>query len=129
MAEAMTQNGMDREKLNDIIDSNRESGYIDERLPDKWLQETLSKKDVPIIEQYIGVKAYFNLFLELGLQPKWIDEFDLEYRNKSISDMITAMLEAFISETKPRPTRNTILLAMQECIMDTESLINAFVKN
>ncbi|XP_069109049.1 uncharacterized protein [Argopecten irradians] len=127
VAAEMRQNGMDPKKLVEIVECNRNLEYKDERLPDGWLQETLSIKDVPVIARYIGVKAYFNIFLELGFQPDDVDNFDDQYRNRPTHDKVKALLETFITETQPPPTRNTILLAMQEFDMDTESLVTAFI--
>ncbi|XP_033726382.1 uncharacterized protein LOC117316006 isoform X1 [Pecten maximus] len=121
----MSKHGMDFKELSTIIDCNRETLFKGDRLPDGRLQKILSPKDVPVIVEWLDIKAYFNLFLELGLPPKTIDEFDDQYRNKSTRDKIKALLKAFIIETKPRPTLNTVLLAMQEFNMDTQSLITA----
>ncbi|XP_069102165.1 LOW QUALITY PROTEIN: uncharacterized protein [Argopecten irradians] len=126
VAEEMKQNGMDPEKLIEIIDCNRTTQYRDERLPDGWLQELLSVNDVQVIARYISVKAYFNLFIELGFQPEVVDLADFKYRNKP-EHTLKALLETFITETQPPPTRNTILLSMKEFDMDTESLITAFI--
>ncbi|XP_069102299.1 uncharacterized protein [Argopecten irradians] len=125
VADAMSRNGMDPTKLTSVIDENRESVFVDDRLPVPWLQKPLSVNDVPVIERYLDVKAYFSLFLELGFSPKTVDDFDDQYRHKATSEKIKALLKAFITESKPRPTRNAILLAMRECNMDTESLITA----
>ncbi|XP_069109593.1 uncharacterized protein [Argopecten irradians] len=127
VAVAMLQNGMDPGKLFGITDSKEDFIYKDERLPVVWLQETLSVHDVQIIARYIDVKTYFNMFLELGFQPEDVDNFDDQYRSRPTHDKIKALLETFITETQPPPTRNMILLAMQECNMDTESLITAFI--
>ncbi|XP_069103260.1 uncharacterized protein [Argopecten irradians] len=126
VAKEMLQNGMDPKGLIKIIDCNEETLYKDDRLPDGWLHEKLSVNDVPVIARYISVKAYFNLFVELGFQPEDVDLADFKYRNKP-EHTLKALLETFITETHPPPTRNTILLAMQECDMDTESLITAFI--
>ncbi|XP_021347154.1 uncharacterized protein LOC110446362 [Mizuhopecten yessoensis] len=123
IAEAMSRHGMDPSMLMDILDSNRNVMFIDETLPEKWLNKYLSVNDVPIIADHVDIKSYFNLFLELGFTPKRVDEFDDHYRNKGTPKKITALLEAFIKGTTPCPTVNTLLLAMQECDMDTESLI------
>ncbi|XP_021353861.1 uncharacterized protein LOC110450586 [Mizuhopecten yessoensis] len=123
IADAMSRHGMDPSKLVNILDSNRNVMFIDETLTDTWLKRYVSDNDVPIIADHVDIKSYFNLFLELGFTPKIVDKFDYDY--KDISKKITALLEAFIKETKPRPTVNSILLAMQECDMDTESLIRA----
>ncbi|XP_033728522.1 uncharacterized protein LOC117317727 isoform X2 [Pecten maximus] len=125
VAEAMSRHRMDHTKLTHIIDSNRETEYEDDRLSDRWLHKTMSVKDVPVVVEHVDIKTYFNLFLELGVLPKTVDDFDDQYRNKPARDKIKNMLKAFITETKPRPTMNTILLAMQECDMDTASLITA----
>ncbi|XP_069102408.1 uncharacterized protein [Argopecten irradians] len=126
VAAEMLQNGMDPGKLIGILDCKEDCVFKDERLPETWLQEILTVNDVPVIARYIGVKAYFNMFLELGLQPQVMDLVDVKYRNKP-ADMLKALLETFITETQPPPTRSKILLAMQECNMDTESLIAAFI--
>ncbi|XP_069109469.1 uncharacterized protein [Argopecten irradians] len=125
VADAMSRNGMDPTKLVSVIDENREDVFTDDRLPEEWLQTALSVDDVPVIERYVDVKVYFNLFLELGFQPKDVDDFDDQYKNKSTHEKIMALLKAFITETKSPPTRNVILLAMKECNMDTESLLTA----
>ncbi|XP_021358138.1 uncharacterized protein LOC110453508 [Mizuhopecten yessoensis] len=123
IANAMSRHGMDPSLLVNILDSNRNVLFIDETLPDKWLKRNLSVNDVPIIADHVDIKSYFNLFLELGFAPKKVDEFDDQYKNNRTREKITALLVAFIKETNPRPTVNSILLAMQECDMDTESLI------
>ncbi|XP_069102888.1 uncharacterized protein [Argopecten irradians] len=125
VAGVMIENGMDAAKLIEVVDSNADTVFKDDRLPAEWLHRTLLLDDVPVIERYVDVKAYFNLFIELGFLPKTIDEFDVKYRRKQISEKVKALLNSFIIETKPRPTRNTILLAMRECNMDTESLVTA----
>ncbi|XP_021347153.1 uncharacterized protein LOC110446360 isoform X2 [Mizuhopecten yessoensis] len=125
IADAMSRHRMDPSMLMDILDSNRNVMFIDETLPAEWLKKCLSGDDVLIIADHVDIKSYFNLFLELGVTPKTVDEFDVNYRNKKIRAKITALLEAFIKETNPRPTVNAILLAMQECDMDTQSLTAA----
>ncbi|XP_069102409.1 uncharacterized protein [Argopecten irradians] len=127
VAAEMLQNGMDPGKLIGILDCKDDCVFKDERLPETWLQELLSVNDVPVIARYIGVKTYFNMFLELGFKPDDVDNFDDQYRNRPTHDKIKALLETFICEIQPPPTRSTILLAMQECNMDTESLITAFI--
>ncbi|XP_033748170.1 uncharacterized protein LOC117333139 isoform X2 [Pecten maximus] len=125
IAKAMTRHGMDATKLSNIIDCNRKIVFEDGRLTKSRLQENVLVDDASVIAEYIDIKAYFNLFLELGLQPKTVDEFDDQYRHKPARGKIKAMLKDFITETKPRPTVNAIFLAMQECSMDTDSLITA----
>ncbi|XP_033726393.1 uncharacterized protein LOC117316015 isoform X1 [Pecten maximus] len=125
VAGAMSLHGMDPTHLTNIIDCNRKTIYEDDRLPDRMLQKTLSSGDVPYIVGCVDIKTYFNMFLELGFPPKTIEEFDDNYRNKPTRAKIKALLEAVITEIKPPPTLNTVLLAMQECDMDTESVIMA----
>ncbi|XP_021366313.1 uncharacterized protein LOC110458750, partial [Mizuhopecten yessoensis] len=127
IADAMSKHGMDPTKLSNIIDSqsNVKNSYGD-TLPTKWLQQCLSVNDAKSIAEWVDIKAYFNMFLELGFPPAKVDDFDDQYRNEKTRVKVTAMLEAFICEIKPCPTVNKILLAMQECDMDTEPVINAF---
>ncbi|OWF52807.1 serine/threonine-protein kinase pats1 [Mizuhopecten yessoensis] len=121
IANAMSRHGMDPSKLQNVLDIDKKTVLNDDTL----LGKQLSVSDVRIIADRVDVKSYFNLFLELGFTPTKLDEFDDHYRNKSSREKITALLKEFIKETRPRPTVNEILLAMQECDMDTESLIRA----
>ncbi|XP_021369741.1 uncharacterized protein LOC110460870 [Mizuhopecten yessoensis] len=125
VADAMSRHGMDPSMLMDILDSNRSIMFQDETLSERWLKTKLSVNDAPVIAGHVDVKAYFSLFLELGLPPTTVDEFDDNYRNRKTRVKITALLKALIKETKPRPTVNALLLAMRECDMDTESVIRA----
>ncbi|XP_021347138.1 uncharacterized protein LOC110446349 [Mizuhopecten yessoensis] len=123
IADAMSRHGIDPSKLVNILDSNRNVTFDDETSPASVLQKCPSTKDASIISDHVDIKTYFNLFLELGFSPAKIDDFDDQYRHIKTRVKVTAMLEAFIKETDPCPTVNTILLAMHECDMDTESLI------
>ncbi|XP_021365453.1 uncharacterized protein LOC110458179 [Mizuhopecten yessoensis] len=125
ISDAMSRHGMDPSMLIGILDSNRSILFQDEALSERWLKTKLSDNDALVIADHVDVKSYFSLFLELGLPPKTVDDFDDNYRNKKTRVKITALLKALIKETKPRPTVNALLLAMRECDMDTESVIRA----
>ncbi|XP_021359171.1 uncharacterized protein LOC110454122 isoform X2 [Mizuhopecten yessoensis] len=126
IADALSEHGMDSGTLMNTLDTDRNVNSVyDETLPDSFLQQCLSMEDASNIADHVDIKAYFNLFLELGLSPAKVDDFDDQYRHVPAREKVTAMLEAFIKETNPCPTVNTILLAMRECDMDTESLVAA----
>ncbi|XP_033736538.1 uncharacterized protein LOC117324817 [Pecten maximus] len=127
VADAMTQHGMKTSALPRIFDCNRDTtcNVSEEILPGSRLQRNLSVSDVSIIAQHLDSKAYPNLFMELGFSPQTIDKFDVDFKNKQIGVQICAMLEEFIKHTNSCPTVNTVLLAMQECNMDSASLIKA----
>ncbi|XP_021348531.1 uncharacterized protein LOC110447279 [Mizuhopecten yessoensis] len=126
IADAMSKHGMDSAKLMNTLDTDRNVNSVyDETLPDRFLQQCLSMEDASNIADHVDIKAYFNFFLELGISPAKVDDFDDQYRHVKTRVKVTAMLEAFIKEIDPCPTVNTILLAIQECDMDTESLIAA----
>ncbi|XP_033738789.1 uncharacterized protein LOC117326235 [Pecten maximus] len=128
VADAMSGHGLDPETLYSILDDNRETLFDDDTLSETRLQECLTVNDVPVIAVHVNAKDYFNLFLELGFLPERVDEFCVNFRNYSILNLITAMVEEFIDKTKPCPTLNTVLLAMIECDMDTNSLIKALTQ-
>ncbi|XP_060084624.1 uncharacterized protein LOC132563880 [Ylistrum balloti] len=125
LAEAMSKNGMNPSQLQHVLDDNRNKEFKDETLSRSSLQKSLTGTDVDLIENHSNFKPYFNFFLEMGFSPKSIDEFDYHYRNKKHREKIKAMLMALIDEIQPRPNWNTLLLAMEECNMDTESLLEA----
>ncbi|XP_060074770.1 uncharacterized protein LOC132554469 [Ylistrum balloti] len=125
VANAMQKHGMDPSSLHNIIDCNSDVIFRDERLADSVLHNAVSLQDIPIVAEYLEVKSYVNFFLEVGFLPKTIDEFDDKFKTKKTYMKINAMLNTFLNETNPRPTLNTILLAIETCEMDTISLISA----
>ncbi|XP_060078932.1 uncharacterized protein LOC132558396 [Ylistrum balloti] len=125
VADAMSRNKMDSSQLQNIIDHNRDMVFKDDRLPMTLLERDLTPDDIALVNEQLSFKLYFNFFLELGFSPNYIDEFDFQFRNKKTHVMINAMLNALFCETKPCPNWSSVLMAMEECNMDTESLITA----
>ncbi|XP_033749650.1 uncharacterized protein LOC117334252 [Pecten maximus] len=128
VADAMSEHGLDPETLYNILDDNRDTLFDGDTLSEGFLQKCLTLYDAPVIADHVNAKEYFNLFLELGLTPKRVDEFDVNFRNDTILNRISAMVEEFIANPSRRPTLNTVLLAMAECDMDTNSLIQALTQ-
>ncbi|XP_069102118.1 LOW QUALITY PROTEIN: uncharacterized protein [Argopecten irradians] len=89
---------------------------------------SLQSSDAEIIAEKVSVTMYFNLFVELGFSPEKIEDFDDLYFHHKSRDKVVAMLRSFITETKPTPTRDTVLQAMQECQMNTEEVIEALLQ-
>ncbi|XP_069112175.1 uncharacterized protein [Argopecten irradians] len=121
VADAMTEHGMNPASLFNILDDNRETIFNDENLPRSCLLKCLTEHDAQVIATCVSPKEYFVFFLELGFSPKRIDEFDINYRTDQIANQITAMMKEFVKTRMP--TLNTVLLAMQECDMDTQCLL------
>ncbi|XP_033749647.1 uncharacterized protein LOC117334249 [Pecten maximus] len=128
VADAMSEHGLDPETLYNILDDNRDTLFDGDTLSEGFLQKCLTLYDAPVIADHVNAKEYFNLFLELGLTPTRVDEFDVNFRNDTILNRISAMVEEFIANPSRRPTLNTVLLAMAECDMDTNSLIQALTQ-
>ncbi|XP_033749646.1 uncharacterized protein LOC117334247 [Pecten maximus] len=128
IANAMSEHGLNQETLYNILDDNRDTLFNDDTLSEGLLQKCLTVYDVPVIAEHVNPKDYFNLFLELGFTPKRVDEFDVDFRNDTSPKRISAMVEEFIENHSRRPALNTVLLAMVECDMDTNSLIQALTQ-
>ncbi|XP_060064289.1 uncharacterized protein LOC132544682 [Ylistrum balloti] len=120
IVDAMQKHGMPYASLLASLDTNCVEVLKGLDLSKEVLKTPISNFNKASIAKCISAKSYYNLFLDLGMDYKDIDRFDVDYQ--MVGDRMIALLELWIRNEGSKATVEKLLLAMMECDMDVKSL-------
>ncbi|XP_021369248.1 uncharacterized protein LOC110460584 [Mizuhopecten yessoensis] len=98
----------------------------DSGIPEEHLNRPPVREQVEIIATFIDA-SYFNLYLELGMKPHIIVQYELDYKDSGVKTMFIELLNVWIRHIGEEATLNRILVAMQECNMAVYDLADQLV--
>ncbi|XP_033763727.1 uncharacterized protein LOC117344950 [Pecten maximus] len=95
-------------------------------IPEFHLRKIPGPQEVEVIETFVN-KSYFNLFLELGLEPHTIERSEMDHKH-SVKTLVIELLNIWIKESGDKATLNSVLVAMKECRMDVYAVAMELAK-
>ncbi|XP_033763730.1 uncharacterized protein LOC117344954 [Pecten maximus] len=121
---AMNSHGLDSTSMmTELEQIHTEDNIIPQGtgIPEYHLQRIPEPKEVETIATFVDT-SYFNLFLELGLEPHIIARFEMDHKHSGVKTLFIELLNIWIKESGDKATINSLLMAMKECNMDVHAV-------
>ncbi|XP_033763876.1 uncharacterized protein LOC117345046 isoform X2 [Pecten maximus] len=126
---AMETHGLDSTAMMTELEHIKDTNLIQgSRIPECHLRRIPQQEEVETIAAFVDT-SYFNLFLELGLQPETIARFEMEHKLSSVKTLFIELLNVWAKESGDKATLNSVLVAMKECNMNVYAVTQELSDN